>query len=169
MPPSVVIREAIPDDARGIAVVHVGTWQSAYRGLIPDEFLDALDIDRRLAAYAELGMLSDENRPIWVAECRGEIVGFVNVGPSKDEEGVGELYAIYVASAYWDTGAGRELVKRGLEWLAARYEQATLWVLDGNERARSFYERGGWFFDGATKEDGRGTFVLHEVRYRITL
>jgi hypothetical protein len=51
-------------------------------------------------------------------------------------------------------------------WLGARYGDATLWVLDENVRARSFYERGGWRLDGATKDDDRGSFVLKEVRYR---
>ena len=49
----------------------------------------------------------------------------------------------------------------------AGFVEATLWVLDGNERARRFYEVGGWEFDGATKDDQREGFTLSEVRYRI--
>ncbi len=46
------------------------------------------------------------------------------------------------------------------------FDEATLWVLDRNDRARQFYEAGGWHADGATKvEDGPG-FPIAEVRYR---
>src|SRR5690242_10658505 len=102
-----MVRRATPDDARAIAAVHVGTWQVAYRGQVPDEFLDGLDVERRVAAYAEFGVLTDDGRPVWIAQRDDEIVGFANAGPSNDEEGVGEVYAIYVAPAHWDTGAGR--------------------------------------------------------------
>jgi ribosomal protein S18 acetylase RimI-like enzyme len=52
---------------------------------------------------------------------------------------------------------------------AAGYEQATLWVLDTNARARRFYEAAGFRADGAEKPDDRGTFTLREVRYRRPL
>lgn len=146
----------------------MGTWQVAYRGLVPDDFLDALDVDRRVAAYAEHGILDDPERPLFVAEVDGRVVGFVNVGPSRDEDGIGELYAIYVSADHWDTGTGRALMETALDWLARRFEASTLWVLHGNGRARRFYERGGWRFDGTRKDDDRGSFVLREVRYRIT-
>lgn len=161
------VRPATTDDALGIARVHVGTWQSAYRGLVPDEYLDALDVGRRVAAYEEFGTLSNAERPMWVAERDGEIVGFVGTAPSSDEPDTGELFAIYVSAQHWGTGAGAELMRQAIEWLSTRYAQATLWVLEGNDRARRFYERGGWTFDGTTKQDDRGTFVLSEVRYRI--
>ena len=38
------IRLATDADARGIARVRVSGWQSAYRGLIPDEYLDRMDV-----------------------------------------------------------------------------------------------------------------------------
>src|SRR5919109_964260 len=145
-----MIRPATVDDAYGIARVHVTTWQDAYRGIVPNEYLDALDIDARVEAY----------------DRSGDILGFVTVGPSIDEKGNGELYAIYVASKHWGTPVGAALMTHGDQWLGERYPAATLWVLDENARARRFYEKHGWFADGTTKDDDRGSFVLHEVRYR---
>ncbi len=40
------IRRAVPDDARSIAEVHVETWRAAYRGMVSDSVLDALDVER---------------------------------------------------------------------------------------------------------------------------
>lgn len=151
-----------------MAVVHVGTWRDAYRGIVPDEFLDGLDVAQRIEAYREHRVLDDPERPLFVAETDERIVGFVNLGPSRDEDAAGELYAIYVMAERWDTGVGRALMEVALDALAGRYPQSTLWVLEENDRARRFYEKGGWRFDGTTKDDDRGTFVLREVRYRIT-
>ena len=77
------------------------------------------------------------------------MLGFASLGPSRDEHGVGELYAIYVDPDEWSRGAGRALIERAEERLAEEYAEATLWVLEDNPRARRFYEAAGWQPDGA--------------------
>ncbi len=42
---------------------------------------------------------------------------------------------------------------------------AYLWVLEGNDRARRFYERQGWTSDDVTKTLDMDGLELHEVRY----
>jgi GNAT superfamily N-acetyltransferase len=64
---------------------------------------------------------------------------------------VGELYAMYVAPAWWSTGTGRALMGHVLTALGADgYPRAILWVLADNARARRFYERAGFTPDGST-------------------
>jgi ribosomal protein S18 acetylase RimI-like enzyme len=163
----VLVRPATGDDSLAIETVRVRGWQRAYRGIFPDEELDALPIDdvrwrRRLV----------EPPPGWstlVAEDGATVVGFTSVGPSRDERGLGELYAIYVDPEAWSTGAGRALIERAEERLAERYEVATLWVLEDNPRARSFYERHGWSPDEARKVVPRLGVRAAEVRYRKQL
>ncbi len=76
------------------------------------------------------------------------------------------MTSIYLHPSSWGTGAGRALMTAGLGHLdAAGFGRATLWVLDGNKRARRFYEHGGWRSDGTTKRDDRWGFTLTEVRY----
>ena len=85
-----------------------------------------------------------------VAEDGGRIVAFVSVGPSRDDDAEGELYAIYALPEAWGTGAGAALMQAGLAAMrAAGYRDAVLYVLDDNPRARRFYEREGW---GSTAE-----------------
>jgi GNAT superfamily N-acetyltransferase len=93
------------------------------------------------------------------------------VGAADDgREPIGEVAAIYLASDSWGKGFGRELMNAALAHLSgAGYVQATLWVLDTNCRARSFYEKAGFTVDGAVKLDDRGSFELREVRYRRSL
>jgi ribosomal protein S18 acetylase RimI-like enzyme len=63
-------------------------------------------------------------------------------------------------------GHGTALLAAALGQAAERgYQQTTLWVLASNAVARAFYERRGFVADGVTKDDDRGDFSLHEVRY----
>lgn len=169
------IRDPLPDDAAAIARVHVETWRSAYRGQLPDEFLDGLSVEQRTRGWRRVIEEGDPEWPemtVWVAEDAESVVGFCAVGPNRDADvggAVGEVYAIYVDARHWDTGIGASLMNQALAWLGERYGEVTLWVLESNERGRRFYERGGWHPDGATKGDDRGSFVLHEVRYRVEL
>ena len=69
----------------------------------------------------------------------------------------------------WSRGVGGSLHTTGIAGLATRFEQATLWVLEGNVRSRAFYERQGWQPDGSVKRDTIGNADVLEVRYRRTL
>lgn len=172
----IAIRRATPADAEGIVDVHIRAWQWAYRGLIPDDYLDALDgtRDRRLAFRME--WLSDTASPIgtWIAVSGGRVLGFADVQRSRDEDATpetGELSAIYLDRGVAGRGVGRALQAAAMEDLRSRgFTQATLWVLDTNERARRFYARTGWTPDGAEKTELRpGGVTLREVRYRRDL
>lgn len=162
------MRDATLDDARGIAVVHIDTWRDAYAGIVPDDYLAALDYNDREAVWRRVIPASDERVRV---VCEGnQVVGWATQGRTRDADArgaIGELYGIYVSSKYWGAGVGPALMEDALRWLSTHYRAATLWVLEQNARARSFYERAGWTFDGTTKADDRGTFVLNEVRYRI--
>jgi RimJ/RimL family protein N-acetyltransferase len=70
----------------------------------------------------------------------------------------------------WGTGAGRALMTAALGRLTELgYQQATLWVLASNARARRFYAAAGFQPDGAVKDDDSRGFVLREIRYRKAL
>jgi ribosomal protein S18 acetylase RimI-like enzyme len=167
------IRRARETDARGLAEVHVRTWQEAYRDNLPGSYLKALSIDAREGHWRkELHAISAERRP-WVAEATGQIVGFVAAGTARDEAAdphTGEVYAVYVLPDCWDRGVGRTLLAHAEhDLLEHGYEDAVLWVLADNERARAFYEMAGWQADGGTKHDIIGGREVEEVRYRLTL
>jgi ribosomal protein S18 acetylase RimI-like enzyme len=167
------IRKAAVDDAYGIASVHVRSWQVAYRGQIPDDFLDRLDVKKRANMWREL--IQDPNKVIFVAEnTEGNIIGFCALGPSRDSDtnpSAAEVSAIYIDPDKWQKGIGRALLSASLSEIRNRdFDQVTLWVLEANQRARSFYESFGFVQDGANKDDDRWKdFVLREFRYRLNL
>jgi len=162
-----VVRHATAADAEAIARIHVRTWQVAYAHVFPQEELASLSVERRVEGWRRA--LGERGEPVLVAERDGQVAGFASAGPSREEGGVGELYAIYVEPDAWGTGLGRELmreVERRL--LADGYEQAELWVLEDNPRARRFYEAAGWEPGDMRPIAVFGTEVP-EIRYRKRL
>jgi len=159
------VRRATSIDARAIAEVHVATWRGAYAHVFPAQVLDALSVDEREQMWRQIAWA--DAMGLFVAEEERGVVGFVNVGESRDLPGEGELYAIYVHPDEWGSGAGASLLEAGREWLEQRYSTAILWVLEDNPRARRFYEREGWVPDGRRTDVVRGVEVA-EVRYRLS-
>jgi len=162
------VRDAAPGDAPGIAEVHVAGWRAAYRGRLPDAFLDGLRPAQRLPMWTRLLAAPSRRGVILVAEAGGRIVGFASAGPTRDEDqpGAAELYAIYLLPARWGRGVGAALFTACSERLAARgFERLGLWVLDDNPRARRFYARMGLRPDGHEKQETLGGLIAIEVRY----
>ncbi|HEY1627534.1 MAG TPA: GNAT family N-acetyltransferase [Streptosporangiaceae bacterium] len=172
---TVHVRDARPGDAPAIAEVHVASWRGAYHGLIPQEILDGLDVPARTQRWTRIIDRTDSARgAVLVAEDDGRIIGFANVGQTRDSDAeagrTGELTAIYLEPSSWGRGAGRSLMEAAVSRLAALgYADATLWVLDANERARRFYEAARWFPDGTVKTEHADGYSLSEARYRRSL
>ena len=167
------IRPANINDAEGIAKIHVGTWQFAYKGQLSDDYLDSLSVEKRTERWKEI--LNKPQLDNWslVAELNGQIVGFCTVGKSRDEDAdskIGELWAIYIDPQYMDKGIGTALMNEGLKILKGKgFNKATLWVLESNDKTRGFYEAKGWTTDGKTKTEKQGDVELHVIRYSINL
>ncbi|MGA6160389.1 GNAT family N-acetyltransferase [Stenotrophomonas sp. NPDC087984] len=105
-----------------------------------------------------------------VAEAEAGIVGFASFGPSQDIPVTAEIGTLYAMPEVWGTEIGKQLMLATLAALGqADYTQATLWVLEDNERARRFYEAAGWGADGAAVEDSTGGASLNKLRYRRPL
>ena len=158
-----MVRLGTADDAEGVARVQVETWQAAYAHALPAEQLQALSMEAAVERHRRWP-------PTFVAEDGGRIVGFVSVGKSRDPGTDGELFAIYVHPEHWGTGVGRALIEAGeAELRKLGHQDAILWVLDDNPRARRFYELAGWSPDGAARDIHIFGFDVSEVRYAKTL
>lgn len=165
------IRPATADDADHIGLVHVRSWQWAYRGQFPDDFLDTIDLDRR-TRWWRTALTEDRDIAVFVAAHSDGILGYCHVGASRTEgPEIGELHSVYLLEHATGRGIGRALVLAGLNALRSMgYTEAMLWVLGSNDATRRFYEAGGWHDDG-----GRHTYTLRNgveaaaVRYRIRL
>ena len=106
------IKMATLEDSRGISDIHVKSWQYAYKGIMPDSFLEALDINQRIEAWNSV--LSDKRWPAYVAvDNTGSIQGFVHLCRCRDEDLdndiYGEVTAVYISPTLVGKGIGAKL------------------------------------------------------------
>jgi ribosomal protein S18 acetylase RimI-like enzyme len=124
------VRQAEPGDEAAVAGLHVRSWQVGYRGLLPNEFLDGLRPEDRAARYTFADQSSGRPETMLAVE-QGVICGFTTVGASRDtdQQGRGEVYAIYVDPASWGRGIGRILMAEAQKRLALQgFREGFLWV-----------------------------------------
>jgi GNAT superfamily N-acetyltransferase len=149
------IRIAEAEDAPRLAFVHVRSWQETYRGMMPDEVLDAPDFVARRDRFWSR-MLTEERfreHRVAIAEADGAPIGVAMSGSSiePDLQDDRQLFVLYLLAAHHGRGAGAAL----LDAVIAPGDAAILWVADPNPRAQAFYRRARFTADGVSKiEDG---------------
>ena len=168
---SIIFRLATAEDTPDLARAHVASWHAAYQGLVPDSLLDGFTVESRIERFHQ--SLESEVEETCLVEESGEVLGFITLGACRDEDvdtdTTGEIWGIYLAPEHWRQGIGSFLCRQGESLLKARgYKEATLWVLEGNIRARKFFEAMGFEPDGANREVDLGK-PLQVVRYRKEL
>ncbi|MGN8049007.1 GNAT family N-acetyltransferase [Curtobacterium sp. 22159] len=147
------VRRAVPGDASAMARVHVASWRSTYRGLVPDVVLDDPDFVARRTDFWTAALTDERfaaNR-VAVAEHAGDVVGVAMSGPVTDRgPGTVQLYVLYLLDGHHGSGAGSALLDAVLD----SGSDAVLWVADPNPRAQAFYRKHGFAFDGTEQVDG---------------
>jgi len=166
------IRMARAIEAETIARVHVQAWVESYRGLVPDDVIEALSVERNTGMWG--GILGSEHAAIvHVVERCGlkadttEIVGFGSAADARSPElgTSGEVTALYLLEAVKRGGIGRALLTSLLDALAARgHRSAGLWVLVDNQKTRRFYEAVGGRA-GPRRVVTDGPAVMDEIAY----
>jgi ribosomal protein S18 acetylase RimI-like enzyme len=167
------IRTAQPDDAAVIAAIHAASWQATYRGKMPDAYLDTLTDDARLPMWNQVLISQPPRMDVLVLELDREVAGFAWTGPvlaDDEDDGTGELYAIYLRPGLEGRGLGRHLIAEAERSLASRgFAQARLRVLRDNHHARRFYEAAGWVTTGEERHDEVLGVPVIELTYHRTL
>jgi len=168
-------RPAALDDAAAIARVHVASWRTTYRGLLPDDFLASLgeepytDRWRRVIGdgLSRVFVVDEQRRGQPRRSSDEGIVGFASCGRERAGESgfAGELYAIYILDSAQRQGNGRELVRAVAAALREmKLTDMIVWVLRDNTAARHFYERLGGVYVRA-QPITIGNTTLEEVSY----
>ena len=163
----VQIRQAVYEDAEGIAYVHVNSWRTTYKGVVSDDYLNGLTTETRKKNWQK--NFHTINSCVFVAEDEhGEIVGFASGGPEQTHHHkyyrTGEVYAIYLLESYQRKGIGKQLIKAILDHLDdLGLEQLLIWALKDNSY-RLFYEQiGGSIIETTTIEIDKKRYI--EIGY----
>jgi GNAT superfamily N-acetyltransferase len=189
------VREATIDDADAIATAHIDGWRVGYRGVVPDEYLDAEEFaTSRRERWRAWTWRSFPESQVFVVAIEGRVIGFAHAGPERidavcDQSGTdtipqtaaadtpaagrGEVYAFFLHSSAWGSGAAGALMSRCEAFLRGDgYGSAVLWVLRDNPRALTFCEKAGWLFTGQESTFSASESVeraLPEVQYEVRL
>ena len=139
-----IIRQMRFEDSLGIARVHTQTWQTTYRGIVPEDYLDALQVEERQKHWVSTLSTPAPDTFGYVAENEenSEIAGFIHGGTTRNPELPyrGELYAIYILKDYQQHGLGRRLIQALVrDLLRAGMPDMFLWVMEANHASRRFY------------------------------
>lgn len=168
---NILIREASVEDAEAISSIGVASWSVAYHGIIPDEYLNSLSIEKKEKFIAR--SLTVPNNHFIIADIDGQPAGMACFYPLCSEitvKDAWELEALYILPQYWRKGIGHALIQHIFEYMRVRKALiCNLWVLADNYRARSFYEHVGLSSTGIERNIEIGGKDLTEVRYSICL
>jgi GNAT superfamily N-acetyltransferase len=80
------VRRATPNDAPELAEIHVAAWRQAYRGIVPDWYLEGFTVESRTRRSRDTDV---------------------------DQASTAEIWGIYVSPQYWRRGVGRFLCEQG--------------------------------------------------------
>lgn len=137
---TIEIRPATAADSAAIAELHQRSWRSAYRGLLPDSYLDGRAGTELAARWSRTFAKDEPRRVIVVAMAPDGIVGFVAAWPSTARMAL--IDNLHVAPGQRGGGIGRRLMGRAAaELRRLGFEAAFLEVIEGNHGARGFYRR----------------------------
>jgi ribosomal protein S18 acetylase RimI-like enzyme len=131
------IRRAVPEDAPGIAAIHVAGWRETYGGILPDDYLASLSVERRTEMWRRVLLRGEA---VHLAPGAGFAIVAAQRDPGLAAEWPDELQALYVLRAHQGQGLGRALLRAALGDSGRPF---SAFVLEGNAGALAFYIRTG--------------------------
>lgn len=131
-----IIRSATRADGAAIARLHIESWVSAYRGLLPDALVGP-DLESHLTKD---WMTGDWHRQdlVCVAEDDGKLLAFAALRPAPDASVL--IDNLHVSPGSRNGGLGRAVLAHACG-LWSPDAVAHLFVVEGNRRATAFYKR----------------------------
>lgn len=161
----ITIRKAVADDAYAYTDCFISCLQTAYKGIASDKFLSNLLINREKRIKKFLRNLSNPNLETYCVILKNQMIGFLAIHKTD-----GEIWAIYLLEEFQCKGYGKEMLKFAISELEQiGHKEISLWVFEKNIRARCFYEKNGFNFDGTKRENDKYGKLLVQLRYTLNI
>lgn len=157
-----VIDQLRPDEVSEVAKIYEDSWKFAYRGILPDDFLNGIVVDNWIP------YLSRNPEASRVLRVDDRAVATISFGPARDwsRPGWGEIVSIYVRPESERKGYGSALLRYAVNDLRSRgYDRIYIWTLEQNRKACAFYEKEGFSYSGNSAETEIGGKKLAVLRY----
>jgi len=162
----IIVRKVLPEEAYEFSECKNKAWQSAYKGIVPDEFLANISRERPPERIKKL-IDSSKDFECYCVIYDGKMIGVLIINKSRDEDkpDSGEITSLYLLEEYRGLGYGAKMIAFAIDRLKKMgYNEIILWAFEENYRARSFYKKSNFVFEGTKKEIIVGK-PLTEVRY----
>lgn len=157
----VYVRKMIIEDIEAVRQLYISGWQNAFKGIVPQDYLDHMNLDNWAPPLDGAYILTD----------RKSILGTSSISTARDDSfnGWGEIISIYVLPELIGQGYGHILFEfvRG-KLLELGYDHIYLTVFEDNMRARKFYEKHGFSWNNERLPLNVGGKDLIELRYVFT-
>jgi GNAT superfamily N-acetyltransferase len=162
------IRAAGMADADAIAQLHAHSWQTAYRGILSDKFLQgALHENRRALWHTRLSDTDRAGQFVLVDEEGGALRGFACAFLEADPEWGCLLDNLHVVPDLKGRGLGGQLMTAVAQRVLLSNPDSGLhlWAYEQNLAARRFYERLGGIVSERHAEMAPDGTEVNAVRY----
>ena len=160
----ITIRKALPEDDYDYADCVISCWQTAYKGIVSDDFLNSMLIEREQLAERFRKNLTNTDLETYCVIFENKMIGFLVIHKND-----GEIWAIYLIEEFRSKGYGKEMLDFAISELKRiGHKKISLWVFEENNRARQFYEKNGFNFDGTKRENDKYGKMLVQLRYMLT-
>ena len=150
------------DDCFAISNVYEESWKSAYKGIIPQTYLDSIPKGHWVK------FLSDSTWNTLIMLDGDTVIGTSSYGKSRfvDMDCYGEIISIYLLPEYLGKGYGKQLLQTAIhDLIQMGYKDIFLYVLEANAKTRHFYEQFGFKASSAYLDDNIGGKCLREIQY----
>ena len=150
------------DDRLAISKIYEESWKYAYKGFIPQKYLDSIPEGRWSKNF---------DIPGWktlVCIVDGKYIGTSSFCKSRFDQfpDFGEIISIYFLPEYMGKGYGKKLLEASiLELNKMGFNELFLWVLDDNITAKKFYDHLGFLQTEDYLDATIGGKDLREVRF----
>lgn len=160
-------RNATLHEAETIADLHARSWQTAYQGILSDDFLEKEVIQNRRELWQKRFENPLENVFLYVAEENDELKGFVCVYANDDEQWGSLVDNLHVLPEVKGQGVGKQLIQKAASWVIDHYPDSKLylWVYEKNHKAIGFYEKMGGKNVGSQVYENPGGGYSTALRY----
>jgi GNAT superfamily N-acetyltransferase len=161
------ITAADASDADAIAALHAASWRAAYRGILPDAFLEKHAPEDRRQVWRQRMDDAPGTQVVLKAVRDGRLCGFACTFLDADATWGALLDNLHVAPDITGLGIGGLLLSATIARVREARSSASLhlWVFEANTRARRFYERHGGLAIERELVEVLPDIVVPSVRY----
>lgn len=174
----VSVRPAVPADAAEIGRLQTETWRIAYRRVLPEPVLAALEVEQFTAGWrAAIGQPPSPRHHVLIAMEGEQRVGFAAFGPDDDRQpedpdpdATASIAALLVEPRWGRRGHGSRLLAAVADLASGQgVRRLVAWVAAADSASLEFYRSAGWQADGLQRSLDTGAGTVAELRLHAAL